>query len=188
MRVCWSGWMACESAAVRRDLPMPGSPERSTTRPSPAFASCQRRSSRPSSSSRPTSGVASERSASNRETMPLSPTTRQARCASANPARDRGPRSSISNRLPICRRVPSEMTRVPGWATACSRAARFGVSPTTPRSCAAPAPIRSPTTTRPLATPSRTFSRSANASSATASMTASPARTARSASSSCACG
>ena len=51
---------------------------------------------------------------------------------------------------------PSAMTRVFGMASACSRAARFGVSPTTPRSCAAPSPIRSPTTTSPVAMPSRT--------------------------------
>jgi hypothetical protein len=37
-------------------------------------------------------------------------------------------------------------------------AARFGVSPKTPRSCAAPSPIRSPTTPRPLATPRGTAS------------------------------
>ena len=48
---------ACDSAAVSRDLPIPGSPETSTTRPSPSFACCQRRSNRSSSSSRPTSGV-----------------------------------------------------------------------------------------------------------------------------------
>ena len=35
--------MRSESAAVSRDLPMPGSPEISTTRPSPLFACCQRR-------------------------------------------------------------------------------------------------------------------------------------------------
>jgi len=35
--------MCSESAAVRRDLPIPGSPEISTTRSSPAFACCQRR-------------------------------------------------------------------------------------------------------------------------------------------------
>ena len=106
--------MRCDSAAVRRDLPIPGSPEISTTRPSPAFACCQRRSSRSSSSSRPTSGVASERSASKRLTTPLSPTTRQARCGSAKPASGCGPRSSISNSAPICRRVLSAMTSVPG--------------------------------------------------------------------------
>ena len=39
-------------------------------------------------------------------------------------------------------------------------AARFGVSPTTACSCAAPAPMRSPTTTGPVAMPMRTRSRS----------------------------
>jgi class 3 adenylate cyclase len=53
--------MRCDSAAVRRDLPIPGSPETSTTRPSPAFPCCQRRSKSSSSSSRPTSGVIAER-------------------------------------------------------------------------------------------------------------------------------
>ena len=48
------------------------------------------------------------------------------------------------------------MTTVPGSASACSRAARFGVSPTTACSWAAPAPIRSPTTTSPVAMPTRT--------------------------------
>ena len=46
-------------------MPTPGSAEISTTRPLPAFACAQRRSSRSISSSRPTSGVAPERSASN---------------------------------------------------------------------------------------------------------------------------
>jgi hypothetical protein len=88
------GLDACESAAVRRDLPIPGSPDISTTLPSPAFACCQRRSSRSSSSSRPTSGVASERSASKRLSTLLSPATRQARCGSAKPASGCGSRSS----------------------------------------------------------------------------------------------
>ena len=48
------------------------------------------------------------------------------------------------------------ITTVPGSASACSRAARFGVSPTTACSCAAPSPIRSPTTTSPVAIPTRT--------------------------------
>src|SRR6516162_6646586 len=76
----------CDSAVVRRDLPMPGSPETSTTRPSPDFACCQRRVRRSSSSSRPTSGVVPERNASKRLTTPLSPATRQAGCGSAKPA------------------------------------------------------------------------------------------------------
>ena len=50
-----------------RDLPRPGSPETSTTWPSPALARAQRRSSRSISSSRPTSGVSADpRNASNR--------------------------------------------------------------------------------------------------------------------------
>ena len=100
-----------------------------------------------------------------------------------------GPRSSRSNSSPICWRVLSAMTSVFGVASACSRAARFGVSPTTavllrraladqiadddqpggdadPHAAELRAPARRPT----------------------ASITASPARTARSASSSCARG
>ena len=79
---------------------------------------------------------------------------------------------------------------LPGSASACRRAARFGVSPTTASSWAAPSPIRSPTTTSPVAMPTRAASGSPAgvASRATASTIASPARTARSASSSCASG
>ena len=123
---------------MSRDLPMPGSPEISTTRPSPLFACSQRRSSSSISSSRPTSGVAPERNASKRLSIPLSPMTRHADCGSAKPASACGPRSARSNSPPTCRRVASAMTSVFGAASACSRAARFGVSPTTPRSCAAP--------------------------------------------------
>ena len=49
----------------------------------------------------------------------------------------------------------SAMTTVFGSAIPCNRAARFGVSPTMPRSCASPDPIRSPTTTTPVAMPIR---------------------------------
>ena len=45
-----------------------------------------------------------------------------------------------------------------GSAIPCRRAARFGVSPTMPRSCASPEPIRSPTTTSPVAMPTRVCS------------------------------
>src|SRR6516162_5493501 len=152
--------MCSESAAVSRDLPMPGSPEISTTRPSPPFTCCQRRTSSSTSSSRPTSGVSAERKASKRLNIPLSASTRQANCGAAKPANSCGPRSSRSNSPPTCRRVASPMTSVFGMARACSRAARFGVSPTTPRSCAAPLPIRSPTTASPVAIPSRTRSSS----------------------------
>jgi len=82
-----------------------------------------------------------ERKASNRLTSPLSPNTRQARCGWAMPASCCGPSSSRSNGWPICRRVASAIISVVGVAKACRRAARFGVSPTTPRSCAAPSPL-----------------------------------------------
>ena len=52
----------------------------------------------------------------------------------------------------------SAMTTVFGSAMPCKRAARFGVSPTMPCSCAAPDPIRSPTTTTPVAMPTRVWS------------------------------
>jgi hypothetical protein len=51
--MCGSLARRSSSAAVSRDLPMPGSPDSSTTWPSPAFAFDQRRSSKSSSSSRP---------------------------------------------------------------------------------------------------------------------------------------
>ena len=47
------------------------------------------------------------------------------------------------------------MTTVSGSARACSRAARFGVSPTTALLLRRPSPIRSPTTTSPVAMPTR---------------------------------
>ena len=54
--------------------------------------------------------------------------------------------------------MPSAMTTMFGSAMPCRRAARFGVSPTMPRSCASPEPIRSPTTTSPVAMPTRVCS------------------------------
>jgi len=47
------------------------------------------------------------------------------------------------------RRVPAAMTTASGSARACSRAARFGVSPTTDCSFAEPSPIRSPNDHQP---------------------------------------
>src|SRR5262249_32623556 len=81
--------------------------------------------------------------------------TCQARCASENPASCCSPRSSSSNNSPICSRVLAAITRVDGVASACSRAARLGVSPTTDCSCAEPSPITSPTITNPVAAPTR---------------------------------
>ena len=113
----WLALISSESAAVSRDLPIPGSPEISTTRPSPTFARRQRRNNTSTSSSRPTSGVVPERNASNRLTSPLSPKTRQTRCGSPKPARCCGPRSSRSNSSPICCRVLAAITRLAGDAT-----------------------------------------------------------------------
>ena len=180
--------MCSESAAVIRDLPMPGSPEIRTTRPSPLFACCQRRESSSTSSSRPTSGVSPERRASKRLSAPLSLRTRQACCGSAKPTSVFWPRLASSNSPPTWWRVPSAMTIVLGSARPCIRAARLGVSPTTPRSWAAPEPMRSPTTARPVAMPIRTRNVTRPDSFETASIVASPARTDRSASSSCARG
>jgi Transketolase, thiamine diphosphate binding domain len=70
------------------------------------------------------------------------------------------------------------------------RAARFGVSPMTACSRAAPSPIKSPTTTVPVAMPMRTCNSAPKSvwRLATAATSASPARVACSASSSCAWG
>ena len=96
--------------------------------------------------------------ASNRSSTTRSPITAKARTGASMPLSDAGPRSSSSNMPPTRRRVASEMTTLPGSARACSRAARFGVSPTTTSSRAAPSPTRSPTTTRPVAIPTRAAS------------------------------
>ncbi len=181
------GWPLSRSSRVwaRRDLPMPGSPIRSATRPSPALACCQRRCNSASSSSRPTSGVRSGPCrASKRLSAPLSRSTRVTMTGMAKPLISTAPRSSYSNNPPVSRRVLGAITTVPGSANACSRAARFGVSPTTACSCEAPWPIRSPTTTSPVAMPTRTCNGAAAtvSSPATFSTSFSPARTARSAS------
>ena len=142
-----------------RDLPMPGSPEISTTWPSPALARAQRRNSRSISSSRPTSGVSADpRNASNRLATTLGRSTCQAGTGAAMPLTSTAPRSRYSKRSPTSRRVPAAMTTASGSARACRRAARFGVSPTTDCSCAEPSPIRSPTTTSPVAIPTRAWS------------------------------
>ena len=65
--MCGSSASRSRSARTSRDLPMPGSPESSTTCPSPSRARAQRSSRSASSCSRPTSGVsAAPRSASKR--------------------------------------------------------------------------------------------------------------------------
>jgi hypothetical protein len=120
------------SDAVSRDLPIPASPERRTTWPSPVFAFDQRRSNNSSSSSRPTRAVRPLACrASKRLSTELARNAAQACAGPAMPLRSFGPRSSSSNRLPRSLRVLSAMTTVFGSAIPCRRAARFGVSPTT---------------------------------------------------------
>ena len=138
-----------------RDLPIPGSPESSTTWPSPSRACCQRSSRSATSCSRPTSGVRPVARASKRLPTARSPSTRHAPTASAKPLSDCGPRSSSSNAVPSSRRVDVGDHDAAGRAMACRRAARFGVSPTTVSSRAEPSPTRSPTTTSPVAMPTR---------------------------------
>ena len=66
------------------------------------------------------------------------------------------------------------MTTMFGSAIPCKRAARFGVSPTMPRSCASPDPIRSPTTTSPVAMPTRVCRGTGDLSAATAAINSKP--------------
>ena len=174
---------------MSRDLPMPASPDSRTTWPSPLFAFAQRRISNSVSSSRPTSAVRPlPCSASKRLSIELGRSAAKARTRPAMPLRSCGPRSFSSNSLPMSRRVPSETIAAFGSAMPCSRAARFGVSPIMPRSCASPEPIKSPTTTRPVAMPTRVCRGVGDFNAPTAAISSSAALTARSASSSCACG
>ena len=181
--------MCSESAAVSRDLPMPGSPEISTTRPSPLFACCQRRISSSTSSSRPTSGVVPERKASNRLTI--------AALANDPPGRLRLGKAG--------ERLRPEIVEIEQPADLPAR--RFGndqrvrrgqrLQPggevrrlADDRRAPAPRPRRSdrrPRRARWRCRAARSEPRGAG-NRPTASITASPARTARSASSSCACG
>ena len=112
----------------------------------------------------------------------------KARTCPAIPLSSCGPRSFSSNSLPMSWRVTSETIAVFGSAIPCSRAARFGVSPIMPRSCASPEPIKSPTTTRPVAMPTRVCRGVGDFNAPTAAISSSAALTARCASSSCACG
>ena len=164
---------------------MPGSPESRTdlalARPRPR----QRSSSRPSSCSRPTSGVRpSACSASNRPSAAPSPSDGAGahglgEALQRRRGRGRGNRTGrrAAGGWPR-RRRPS-----PVPPAACSRAARFGVSPTTASSRAEPSPISSPTTTEPGrdADPAGQRLAVGVASAPTAATRPSPARTARSA-------
>src|SRR5262249_11545917 len=86
------------------------------------------------SSSRPTRAVnADPRNASNRLATPLVRSTCHAGTGPAMPFTSTAPRLWYSNRLPTSPRVAAAMTTTSGSASAFSRAARFGLSPTTDR-------------------------------------------------------
>jgi Adenylate and Guanylate cyclase catalytic domain len=111
-------------AAVKRDLPIPASPESNTTCPSPIFTLDQRRSSKSSSSSRPMSCVRPLACrASKRPSSELGRSAAHARTGPAMPLRSCAPRFSRSNRWPRSFRVLSAMTTVFGSAMPCKRAA-----------------------------------------------------------------
>lgn len=97
-------------------------------------------------------------------------------CPSA--LRPRGLRAETKS--PMSFRVLSEMSTAFDLAIPCRRAARFGVSPTPPRSCTSPVPIKSPTTTKPLAMLTRVCSGTGASRAPTAAISSRPARTARS--------
>jgi hypothetical protein len=83
-----------------RDLPIPGSPETSTTCPSPALARAQRRNSRSISSARPISGLSADpRNASNRLAKTLGRSTCQAGTGVAMPLTSTPPRSRYSKKI-----------------------------------------------------------------------------------------
>ena len=180
------------SSCARRDLPIPGSPLISTTRPPPAPTVSQCSSSSASSPSRPTNGVSPrDATASSRVRASVGRNTRNADTGRRMPLSVSSPMLSTAKKPSTRTRVPSLITTVPGQAADCRRAARFGVSPTISCGCRLASSPASVTTTSPVWTPIRTWrsSRPKRAPrAATASTTASPAATASRASSSCASG
>src|SRR6516165_3164723 len=159
--MCGSPAINPTNALVSRDFPIPASPESSTTWPSPSVALKKHRRNNSNSSLRPTRAVNSvARSASKRLATKLACSTAHARTGPAIPLRLLIPRSLSWKKLPRSLRVLSATTTVLGSAMLWSRAARFGVSPTMPRSSDSPDGITCPTTTTPVAIPTRDLLRS----------------------------
>ena len=131
---------------------MPASPDSRATWPSPAFALVQRRSKSSLSSSRPTSASARPVQRLEAALLALSRTPRRRApvCDALEVPAGRG-RLARTGRPELARALADD--DAVGLGDPLSRAARFGVSPTTPRSCASPEPRRSPTTTIPVAMP-----------------------------------
>ena len=143
------------SAATVLDLPIPGSPEISTTWPSPCAACSHRRDSAPISPVPSHEWGLPRMHGLERFGVELARMTSYA---------DISLGESLYLELahvPELEQVAEKFARARGvsittastCASACIRAARFGVSPTTLCSCAAPSPIVSPTTTSPVRNP-----------------------------------
>ena len=129
--------MRSRNAARIRDLPMPASPRAARLGPRRRSHRASGRSSSATSCSRPTRGVIpADRDASKRLTFSTSRRTVQAGTGASKPLSACGPSVFSSKVPPSSRRVASATTTLPGSARACNRAAKLGVSPTTPRSCA----------------------------------------------------
>ena len=172
---------------ARRDFPMPGSPQRWITWPSPRTAL-----SHPSKSNRHSRSRPDERHESAcARALPVDCAPRSAavhgapRSAAGTPFIARVPASSTTNQPATKRCVAALIITSPGFAAACTRAAMFGVSPRTTVSRRPPAPtVR--ITHGPLCSPTRTDRPRPR--SATTRTISNPARTACSAESSCASG
>ena len=164
----WSaaGGATCQSrlSQNRNDLPRPSVPAASAGR------KLRDSSARPSRGPR----VAGTRAPNGFQ--PPFPQTSHTRVIARHSLQFMRPEVAALNRSPNSLRVSSATSTVFGSAMACSLAARFGVSPTTPRSCAAPLPMWSPTTTTPVATPIRIARLEPPASSRLTASTRAPAR------------
>ena len=157
-RACGVSTTSLASQAAKRDLPMPASPEISTIWPDlprPALA-CEKFG----ALRLPTDEAGQPRGLRRVETaLALGPpSAAKASTGSARPLIACPPKSFSRKRLPSSRRVVADTTTPPASARPCSRAARFGVSPTTTCSCEEPCPTISPATTMPVAIPTRTES------------------------------
>src|SRR4029450_6391951 len=135
------------SPSSRADLPMPASPLRKTTCPTPALLCSQRRRSSPLSSSRPTSaGTMAVTNSSSWLGAASRPQTRLTASGSATPWSAWVPRSSRAKVLCTRRAVTALITTALAGARAWSRAAMLGVSPSARCSCRPPPPSTPPTT------------------------------------------
>ena len=113
-----------------------------------AFAlDCARASGRaaapPHARARRTASSPRDRDASKRLTFSASRRTAQAGTGASKPFKGLRPkRLQLERRRQAAAVVDSAITTLPGSASACNRAARLGVSPTTACSCAEPCPIK----------------------------------------------